>query len=150
MKCSESWLREWANPALSSEALCDRLTMAGLEVEAREPVAPPFSGVIIGQVLRLAKHPEGDRLHVCEVSVGTSNHLSIVCGAANVKAGMKVPVAMLNATLPNHITIKPATIRGVPSQGMLCSAKELGLAEESEGLFALPADAPLEKIFATT
>ena len=145
MKFSESWLREWVNPTLSSEALCDKLTMAGLEVEERASVSPPFSGIVIGQVLKVDKHPSAERLHVCEVNVGSANALSIVCGAANVKSGMRVPVAMLNAVLPNKSTIQPVAIRGVESQGMLCSAAELGLAEASEGLMALPDDAPIGK-----
>jgi len=143
MKFSESWLREWVNPNLSREALCHMLTMAGLEVEEASPVSESFSGVLIGQILKIKKHPQADRLQVCEVTVGTNPHLNIVCGATNIKEGMKVPVAMLNAVLPNNLVIKATTIRGEPSQGMLCSAAELAFTEQSEGIFVLPQDAPL-------
>lgn len=143
MKCSESWLREWVNPALTREALCDTLTMAGLEVEELAAAAQPFSNIVVGQVLSVNKHPEADRLNICEVNAGDSKPLSIVCGASNVKAGMKVPVAKIGAALPNQTTIQPTKIRGVASEGMLCSASELGLAEESQGLLALPNDAPI-------
>lgn len=143
MKCSELWLREWVNPPITINELCQVLTMAGLEVEEWVPVAQAFSGVIIGQVIKVEKHPEADRLHYCEVDVGGNQHLKIVCGAENVRLGLKVPVAMIDAILPNNIVIKASTIRGVPSQGMLCSAQELGLAEESQGLLELPQDAPL-------
>lgn len=145
MKCSESWLREWVNPRLSREELANTLTMAGLEVDEIAPVAEAFEGVVVGQILKIEKHPDSDRLQVCEVNAGLSEPLSIVCGASNVKAGMKVPVAMLGAQLPGKKLITPATIRGVASQGMLCSASELGLPEESEGLLALPKDAPVGK-----
>jgi phenylalanyl-tRNA synthetase beta chain len=147
MKCSESWLREWVNPNLSRDKLCSMLTMAGLEVEDVSPVAEDFSGVMIGQVIKVEKHPDSDRLHVCDVNVGLSGLLKIVCGAENVRAGLKVPVAMINAILPGKTVITPVTIRGVASQGMLCSARELGLAEESTGLLELPADAPLGQDF---
>lgn len=143
MKISESWLREWVNPGLTREELCNTLTMAGLEVEDLKPAAEAFTGIVIGEVLKVDKHPEADRLSVCEVTVGGSDRLKIVCGARNVKAGMKTPVAMINAVLPNKMTIISATIRGVASEGMLCSASELGLAEESEGLLELPQNAPL-------
>ena len=144
MKISETWLREWVNPHIDRQALCSALTMAGLEVEDAAPVAPLFSGVIVGEVLRVDKHPEADRLHLCEVSTGGAK-LKIVCGAENVRVGMKVPVATLGALLPNDLVIKPATIRGSASEGMLCSAKELGLPEEGSGLLELPNDAPVGK-----
>ncbi len=142
MKFSESWLREWVNPVLSTKALCDRLTMAGLEVETAEPAAADFTDVVVGEVLSKTKHPQADRLNVCEVSIGEGTPLQIVCGASNVRVGMKAPVAKIGAVLPN-ITIKAAKLRGVESQGMMCSASELGLAEESEGLLVLADDAPL-------
>ncbi len=142
MKFSESWLREWVNPVLSTKALCDRLTMAGLEVETAEPAAADFTDVVVGEVLSKTKHPQADRLNVCEVSIGEGSPLQIVCGASNVRVGMKAPVAKIGAVLPN-ITIKAAKLRGVESQGMMCSASELGLAEESEGLLVLADDAPL-------
>ncbi len=143
MKCSELWLRQWVNPDMSRDALSHLLTMAGLEVEACLPVADKFSGVVIGEIIKIDKHPEADRLHLCEVNIAGVMPLSIVCGAKNVRVGMKVPVAKIGASLPNEVTIKSTTIRGVPSEGMLCSAKELGLVEESEGLFELDMLAPL-------
>ena len=141
MKFSENWLRTYVNPSLTSEALAHALTMAGLEVEALEPVAPPFDKVVVGEVISLVKHPDADRLNVCVVDVGEANPLQIVCGAANVHAGAKVPCALVGAALPK-ITIKQAKVRGVESFGMLCSEQELGLAETSSGLMLLPADAP--------
>ncbi|MDP1682462.1 MAG: phenylalanine--tRNA ligase subunit beta, partial [Burkholderiales bacterium] len=142
MKFSENWLRTYVNPALNSEALGHALTMAGLEVEAMEPAAPPFDKVVVAHVLSLAKHPDADRLNVCQVDVGQSVPLQIVCGAANVHAGAKVPCALVGAVLPK-ITIKQAKVRGVESAGMLCSEQELGLAEEAPGLLLLPSDAPV-------
>ena len=142
MKFSENWLRTYVNPALDSEALGHALTMAGLEVEAMEPAAPPFDKVVVAQVISLAKHPDADRLNVCQVDVGQGVPLQIVCGAANVHAGAKVPCALVGAVLPK-ITIKQATVRGVASAGMLCSEQELGLAEEAPGLLLLPPDAPV-------
>lgn len=142
MKFSEAWLREWVNPTISTEALCERLTMAGLEIESCEPAAQPFTGVVVGQVLSKTKHPEADRLNVCEVDVGLAAPLQIVCGASNVTVGMKAPVAMVGATLPG-ITIKAAKLRGVESAGMMCSATELGLVAENDGLLVLADDAPL-------
>lgn len=137
MKCSESWLREWVNPDLTREKLSETLTMAGLEVEECVPVASEFSGVVVGQVISVEKHHEAERLHICAVNIGSDKKLKIVCGANNVKTGMKVPVAMINAVLPHNKTITPTVIRGIASEGMLCSASELGLAEESEGLLEL-------------
>lgn len=143
MKCSESWLREWVNHRLSQDELCHTLTMAGLEVEELIPVAPVFSGVIVGHVIKVEKHSEADHLFYCTVEVGHNKTLQIVCGAENVKAGIKVPVAMLNATLPNETVIKASMVRGLASEGMLCSAFELGLSEESQGVLVLPDEAPL-------
>ena len=143
MKCSESWLREWVNPGKTQVELCHDLTMGGLEVEELAPVAQAFSGIIVGQVVKLEKHPEADRLRLCEVNVGQATPLKIVCGASNVSVGMKAPVAMIGAVLPDKTIIKPAKLRGYSSEGMLCSASELGLAEESEGLLALAEDAPI-------
>jgi len=142
MKFSENWLRSYVNPPLTSEALAHALTMAGLEVEALEPVAPLFDKVVVGEVKSLAKHPDADRLNVCLVEVGAASPLQIVCGAANVHAGAKVPCALVGAALPK-MTIKQAKVRGVESFGMLCSEQELGLAEESSGLLLLPTDAPV-------
>ena len=145
MKFSENWLRAWVNPELSSEALGHELTMAGLEVEALEPVAPAFSNVVVGEVLEVVKHPNADRLNVCQVHVGEAAPLNIVCGAANVAVGVKAPCARIGAVLPGNFVIKQAKVRSVESFGMLCSKKELGLAEESEGLWLLPDDAPVGK-----
>lgn len=145
MKCSELWLREWVNPTLNKEELCQVLTMAGLEVEDLTPVSATFSNIVIGQILKIDKHPEANRLYVCEVDVGKSTPLHIVCGANNVKIGMKVPVALIGAHMPDKTIIKPTSIRGVASEGMLCSAAELGLSEESDGLLELPQDASIGK-----
>lgn len=145
MKFSESWLREWVNPSLTLEQLGEKLTMAGLEIESLSPVAEHFSGVVIGHTIRVEKHPEAERLHICEVDVGKTKTLTIVCAATNVKANMKVPVALEKAKLANNLTIGISKLRGVTSEGMLCSAKDLGLAEESSGLMVFPQDAPLGK-----
>jgi len=153
MKFSENWLRTWVNPELSSEALAHALTMAGLEVEALETVAPAFNNVVVAEVLEVVKHPNADRLNVCQVNVGEAQPLTIVCGAANVAVGAKVPCARIGALLPGDFAIKQAKVRNVESFGMLCSEKELGLAEESQGpstelrtgLWLLPADAPVGK-----
>lgn len=143
MRVSERWLREWVNPELSRDNLCEALTMAGLEIEEVVPVAEKFSGVCVAEVLRVDKHPEADRLHVCEVNVGHAETLTIVCGAKNVVPGMKTAAALNGAILANKMKIKPSKLRGVLSNGMLCSPVELGLAEEGEGLIVLPEDAPL-------
>lgn len=143
MKFSEQWLREWVNPAITTQQLADQLTMAGLEVEAVEPVAAELNQVVVGFVKNIDKHPDADKLKVCEVDVGDNNSVQIVCGANNVVKGGKYPVALVGATLPNNLKIKKAKLRGVPSSGMMCSAKELGMAEQAEGLMALPDDAPV-------
>ncbi|CAG9933716.1 phenylalanine--tRNA ligase subunit beta [Candidatus Nitrotoga arctica] len=143
MKFSENWLRYWINPELSSLELAHALTMAGLEVEALESVAPVFSNVIVAEVLEVIKHPNADRLSLCQVNVGEAAPLTIVCGAPNVAVGMKVPCARIGAVLPGDFVIKQAKVRNVDSSGMLCSASELGLAEDSQGLWLLPEDAPV-------
>ncbi len=143
MKFSENWLRSWVNPDLSSDELGHLLTMAGLEVEDLAPVAPAFNNVVVAQVLSVEKHPDADRLNVCQVNVGEAQPLTIVCGAANVAAGLKVPCARIGAVLPGDFRIKQAKVRGIASFGMLCSAVELGLATESDGLWVFPADAPV-------
>lgn len=145
MKISETWLREWVNPNLDRAALCSALTMAGLEVDDATPVAAPFSGVMVGAVLRAYQHPSADQLQVCKVSVGNSALLNIVCGADNVKEGMKVAVAVDGAELPGGLIIKPTKIRGIDSEGMLCSAQDLGMSEDGSGILALPMDAPIGK-----
>ena len=143
MKFSESWLRTFVNPTLSGEAFSHLLTMAGLEVEEEETVAPPFNDVVVAQVLEVNKHPDADRLNVCRVDIGDGSPKQIVCGAPNVAAGLKVPCALVGAQLPGDFTIKLAKVRGIESSGMLCSAKELGIAEDASGLLVLPADAPV-------
>lgn len=140
MQFSENWLRSFVNPDLSSAALGHALTMAGLEVEALEPVGAAFSKVVIAQIISAEKHPDADRLQVCTVDVGSAEPLQIVCGAPNARPGLKVPCALVGAELPGF-SIKQAKVRGVDSFGMLCSAKELGLAEDSSGLLELPAEA---------
>jgi phenylalanyl-tRNA synthetase beta chain len=136
------------DPKMSSDELAHLLTMSGLEVEEVEPVAPPFSNVVVAQVLEVAKHPDADRLNVCKVDVGTGTMLGIVCGAPNVRVGMKAPCAMAGAVLPpgadgKPFEIKVGKLRGVESQGMMCSARELKVSEESSGLLELPEDAPV-------
>ncbi len=145
MKFSENWLRSWVNPALSSEELGHLLTMAGLEVESQEPVAPAFNNVVVAEVLEVVKHPNADRLNICQVNVGEEAPLTIVCGAPNVAVGVKVPCARIGAVLPGDFKIKQAKVRSIESFGMLCSAVELGLAETSDGLWLLPSDAPVGK-----
>ena len=142
MKISEQWLRSWVDPAVTTTELVAQLTMAGLEVDAIEPAAGEFSGVVVGEVLEVAPHPDADKLRVCKVSAG-GEPLQIVCGAPNVAVGMKVPTALVGANLPGGLKIKKAKLRGVESNGMLCSARELGLAEDSQGLLALPGAAPV-------
>ncbi len=143
MKFSESWLRTFVDPKLSGAEFSHLLTMAGLEVEEEDTVAPPFNDVIVAQVLEVVKHPDADRLNVCKVDIGAAAPQQIVCGAPNVAAGLKVPCALPGAKLPGDFTIKVAKVRGVESSGMLCSAKELGIAEDASGLLVLPADAPV-------
>jgi len=141
MKFNEQWLREWVNPDVSTAELAEQLTMAGLEVDAIEPVAAEFSGVVVGLVESIAPHPQADRLQICQVNVGAEAMLTIVCGASNVAVGMRVPTACIGARLPGGMTIKKTRLRGEESQGMLCSAAELGLAERAEGLLPLDDDA---------
>ena len=143
MQLSEQWLRSYADPPYSSDELAERLTMAGLEVESVDPVAPAFSGVVVAEVTRVAPHPNADKLTVCEVEVGAGEVLSIVCGASNVAPGIKVPCALTGALPPRAAEVSAATLRGVQSQGMLCSARELGLSDDHAGLLILDGDAPL-------
>lgn len=142
MQFSEHWLRTYANPTLDSAALSHLLTMAGLEVEDTQALAPDFSHVVVGQIVSADKHPDADRLQLCKVDIGAAAPLQIVCGASNARVGIKVPCALVGAALPGF-NIKQAKVRGIESFGMLCSAKELGLAEESSGLLELSADAPV-------
>lgn len=148
MQFSENWLRSLVDPKMNSDELAHLLTMSGLEVEEVEAVAPPFSNVVVAEVKEVAKHPNADRLNVCQVDVGTGTLLNIVCGAPNVRAGMKAICAKAGAVLPPGLDGKPFEIkvgklRGVESQGMMCSAKELKISEESSGLMELPEDAPV-------
>ena len=143
MKFSEGWLREWVDPGISTGELVHRLTMAGLEVDSASPVAPEFSGVMVAEVRTVDAHPQADRLRVCTVDAGGGDDLSIVCGASNVRPGLRVPLARVGAVLPGGKKITKAKLRGVESHGMLCSAVELGIAEEAAGLLELPGDAPL-------
>lgn len=143
MKFSESWLRTLVNPKLTSEELSHLLTMAGLEVEELDPVAPSFNEVVVAQVLEVNKHPDADRLNVCRVDIGRDEPTIIVCGAPNVAVGLRVPCALPGAKLPGDFVIKVAKVRGIESSGMLCSAKELGIAEEASGLLILAPDAPV-------
>ncbi|MFZ6814477.1 phenylalanine--tRNA ligase subunit beta [Undibacterium sp. Rencai35W] len=152
MQFSENWLRTMVDPKMSSDELSHLLTMSGLEVEEVEAVAPPFSHVVVAEVREIAKHPDADRLNVCQVDVGIGTLLNIVCGAPNVRVGMKVPCAMAGAILPpgpdgKPFEIKVGKLRGVESQGMLCSARELKLSEDHGGLLDLPADAPVGQNF---
>jgi len=149
MQFSESWLRQYVNPALDSDALGHAMTMAGLEVEEQHSVAPAFTKIVIAQILSAEQHPDADRLRVCKVDAGTGQELQIVCGAPNARAGIKIPCAMVGAELPpaevggKPFMIKVGKLRGVESQGMLCSGRELGLGDDHEGILELPADAPI-------
>ena len=141
MKLSEHWLRALVDPPIDTATLCDKLTMAGLEVEDVTQVAPPFTGVVVGEITAIAPHPDAARLRVCTVDVGASAPLTIVCGAPNAAIGMRVACALEGATLPGGQTVEHATMRGVVSQGMLCSPRELGVSDDASGLLALPSDA---------
>ncbi|MGL6117656.1 YtpR family tRNA-binding protein, partial [Plesiomonas sp.] len=143
MKFSESWLREWVNPAISTEELSEQITMAGLEVDAVEPVAGAFTGVVVGHVVECAQHPDADKLRVTKVDVGNNTIIDIVCGAPNCRQGLKVCCATVGAVLPGDFKIKKAKLRGQPSEGMLCSFDELAIPVESDGIIELPADAPV-------
>ena len=148
MQFPESWLREFCNPPLSTQELADTLTMAGLEVEELQPVAPPFTKIVVGEIKDAQQHPNADRLRVCQVDVGQPELLNLVCGAPNARVGIRVPCALVGAELPpgedgKPFLIKVGKLRGVESQGMLCSARELKLSEEHGGLLELAPDAPL-------
>lgn len=142
MKFSEQWLREWVNPAIDTHALADQITMAGLEVEGLEPVSGQFTGVIVGEVVAVEPHPDADKLTLCQVAGGEET-VQVVCGAPNVRPGLKAPFAIVGAVLPGDFKIKKAKLRGQSSMGMLCSETELGLSERDAGLMELPADAPV-------
>jgi phenylalanyl-tRNA synthetase beta chain len=143
MKVPYSWLADWVDIPWDATELGSRLTMAGFELDGLEPAAPEFTGVIVAEILSAERHPQADKLQVCKVSIGTGEPVQIVCGAANARAGLKSALATVGAVLPGPLNIKAAQLRGVESQGMLASAKELGLAESSAGIIELPADAPV-------
>ncbi|MCU4436250.1 phenylalanine--tRNA ligase subunit beta [Acinetobacter bereziniae] len=143
MKISENWLRTWVNPAIDSDTLSDQLTMLGLEVDELVPAAKHFTGVVVGEVLTVIQHPDADRLRVTTVNIGSGEPLQIVCGAPNVRVGMKAPVATIGAVLPGDFKIKKGKLRGVESQGMLCGASEIDLEDKIDGLLELPDDAPV-------
>ena len=148
MKIAESWLREWVDPDLDTEALAERLTMAGHEVDGIEREGEGLDGVVIAEVVDVGKHPDADRLSVCKVNDGSGDLVEVVCGAPNVVKGMKSPLAKPGVKLPNGLKLRKSRIRGVVSNGMLCSAVELGLGDESDGIIALPDDAEVGSAFA--
>lgn len=143
MKFSEAWLREWVNPEITREQLMHQITMAGLEVDDVQAVAGEFSKVVVGSVVECGQHPDADKLQVTKIDIGAAELIDIVCGAKNCRLGLKVAVAVVGAVLPGDFKIKEAKLRGQPSFGMLCSESELGLAETSDGIIELPADAPI-------
>ena len=143
MNILSSWLREWINPDVADNELADQLTMAGLEVDAVAAIAPKFDKVVVGHVISCEKHPDADKLNLCQVDVGQNQHLQIICGASNVRADLKVIVATVGAKLPGGLKIKKAKLRGVESFGMICSESELGMADSSDGIAELEADAPI-------
>ena len=143
MNILSSWLREWISPDVSDELLAEQLTMAGLEVDGIEPVAPAFTNVVVGHVVQCEKHPDADKLNLCQVDVGQSENLQIICGAKNVAKGLKVITATVGAVLPGNFKIKKAKLRGVESYGMICSESELGMSDSSDGIAELDADAPI-------
>lgn len=145
MRFSEAWLREWVNPPIDTATLSAQLSMAGLEVDAVEPAAPPFRDVVVGHVMAVEPHPDAAKLRLCRVDVGIDEPLQIICGAANVAEGMRVAVAVVGARLPGDFRIKKAKLRGIESFGMICSAAELGLADTSDGILVLPSTAPVGK-----
>ncbi|CAH0990741.1 Phenylalanine--tRNA ligase beta subunit [Sinobacterium norvegicum] len=143
MKLSEQWLREWVNPAVATQEMCDQLTMAGLEIDGFEAAAAAFSGVVVGEIVGCEQHPDADKLRVCQVSDG-AEQFQVVCGAPNARVGIKIPFAKVKAVLPGDFKIKKAKLRGVESFGMLCADDELGLSDvKSPGIFELAADAPV-------
>lgn len=145
MKFSENWVREWVNPSISTEQLCDQITMLGLEVDGVEKVAGDFTGVVVGEVVECTQHPDADKLRVTKVNVGGDRLLDIVCGAPNCRQGLKVACATEGAVLPGDFKIKKTKLRGQPSEGMLCSFSELGIDVDADGIIELPLDAPVGK-----
>ncbi|ORU90885.1 MAG: phenylalanine--tRNA ligase subunit beta [Cycloclasticus sp. symbiont of Poecilosclerida sp. M] len=143
MLINEAWLKEFVNYSLTTEQLTDKLTMAGLEVDSVAPAAAEFKSVVVGEVLSAEQHPNADKLSICKVDIGDSDALNIVCGASNVRAGLRVAVATVGAVLPDNFKIKKSKLRGESSNGMLCSEQELGLADSADGILELPSDAPI-------
>ncbi|MCX7555154.1 phenylalanine--tRNA ligase subunit beta [Marinicella sp. S1101] len=142
MKFSENWLKQWVNYNQSTTEVMEQLTMLGLEVDGVEPAAGDFSGVVVAEIMACEKHPDADKLKVCEVNAGNET-LQIVCGAPNARVGLKTALSKIGAVLPGNFKIKKSKLRGVESQGMLCSEVELGISQESDGIIELPADAPV-------
>ena len=143
MKVSESWLREWTNPEISTRDLVAQITMAGLEVDAIEPVAGNFSGVVVGKIVAIAPHPDAEKLRVCQVEGHAEGIKQVVCGAPNAREGLVIPFATLSAKLPGDFNIKKAKLRGVESFGMLCGQTELACGDDDSGLWELSSDAPI-------
>lgn len=143
MKFSEQWLREWVNPEADIDAIAQQITMAGLEVDAIEPVAGQFSDILVAEIISIEQHPDADKLRVCQVAFGGEETAQVVCGAPNARQGLKAPFAKVGAVLPGDFKIKKAKLRGVPSMGMLCGASELGMEDIIDGLMELPSDAPV-------
>ncbi|MBT4928502.1 MAG: phenylalanine--tRNA ligase subunit beta, partial [Cellvibrionales bacterium] len=141
MKFSESWLRQYVNPSLSTEELVAQITMAGLEVDGVESASPEITGVVVGEIIAVEQHPDADKLRVCQVSGNGDAQTQVVCGASNARVGIKVPFATVGANLPEGFKIKKAKLRGVESMGMLCGQTELALGDDDSGLWELPADA---------
>jgi len=145
VKITVGWLKQFVHVEADVAGLAQHLTLAGLEIESVEPVAPPFRGVVVGEVLETSRHPDADKLSVCQVTTDGRNRLQIICGASNVRAGLKVAVAMVGAELPNGVQIKRAKLRGLDSEGMLCSARELGLGALNDGILELPTELALHQ-----
>ncbi|MCZ6802701.1 MAG: phenylalanine--tRNA ligase subunit beta [Proteobacteria bacterium] len=145
MKFSEKWLREFVNPSIDSETLTHQLTMAGLEIDGVTPAYPEFDGLVVAELKSISKHPDADKLHVCQIDVGEEELLSIVCGAANVRVGMRTVLAKVGATLPGKPKLEAITLKGVTSYGMLCSTSEIGLGDDSDGIIELSSDEPIGK-----
>lgn len=143
MKVSESWLREWVSPNISTEELVEQLTMAGLEVDALEAAAGDFSKVVVGEIVSIEQHPDADKLRVCQVAGGEEELTQVVCGAPNARAGIKIPFALVGAKLPGDFKIKKAKLRGAESKGMLCAQAELKCGDDDDGIWELPSDAPV-------
>jgi phenylalanyl-tRNA synthetase beta chain len=145
MKFSEKWLREFVDPAIDSETLMHQLTMAGLEVDGVEPACLKFNGLVVAEVRTISKHPDADKLQICQVDCGEKDLLTIVCGAANVREGMRTVLAKIGATLPDIAKLEAVSLKGVTSYGMLCSAREIGLGEDHDGIMALSLNEPIGK-----